>query len=505
MGSPNSPLRLGLVALGAALLFSCATHNKPLRINVAEKDGRILPLAVQGPPSKSCYIVSNKEEREFSCSFVEFDERGDFLHFKQHQHCWRSIRALCRKQRTLTVIYCHGWKHNAQSRDVVSFNSFLGRLANSKPVVQAGIRVHGVYLSWKGGLFRAAPTDDEFRQSAGEYFSQNITESSQRNPAKPLTWLPDQFTYWNRKRAAEDRVSGVPLSRAVFSYASVAEKTQASSRDNITVLMGHSFGALMIEQSVAEASVGALVTGWNWFSNKSENSIRNSLPFDLVLLVNSAAPSLYSKMLRDLADAHDSAADTERPLFVSLTSKADAGTGFMHPLANIFSPLDPSMKNRSYRYQMLSTHKRDSQDRVIYRNGRPVRKKGPVSPAVRQNEFYRVTPGHNDFLISHRMVKDTQITAKRPGESWNEAFENNILSSSSSFITTNRKGGEAVGWRIQDVGEEISHGDRLHAPHPSAYWIIRCDKNLINGHNDVWNDRAMQAYGAIFGRVRALK
>ena len=45
---------------------------------------------------ESSFIVSKKDPR-FSCSFVEFDGRGDFIDFKQHEDCYKQIREMLRR------------------------------------------------------------------------------------------------------------------------------------------------------------------------------------------------------------------------------------------------------------------------------------------------------------------------------------------------------------------------------------------------------------------------
>src|SRR5262245_44675806 len=91
------------------------------------------------PPSSTdkadaWYIESQPTNgaKPISCSFVEFDERGDYLDFQQHRHAYTKIKGLAQDdERLLVVIYVHGWKNNAQSGDVVRFNSFLEQVASS--------------------------------------------------------------------------------------------------------------------------------------------------------------------------------------------------------------------------------------------------------------------------------------------------------------------------------------------------------------------------------------
>ena len=39
----------------------------------------------------------------------------------------------------------------------------------------------------------------------------------------------------------------------------------------------------------------------------------------------------------------------------------------------------------------------------------------------------------------------------------------------------------------------------------SGYWIIRCDKEIIDGHNDVWNMQAMETYAALLREAEFLR
>jgi hypothetical protein len=38
-------------------------------------------------------------------------------------------------------------------------------------------------------------------------------------------------------------------------------------------------------------------------------------------------------------------------------------------------------------------------------------------------------------------------------------------------------------------------------PNRSSYWIMRCNKEIIRNHNDVWSDSAMETYAALYRLV----
>src|ERR1043165_4370306 len=124
-----------LLALGAATLLltviGCASRGRALRPTQAGGAGN-----TPGPLSKAnaWYIESSPKagEKPLSCSFVEFDERGDYLEFEQHRHAYNKIKELGKAgERLVVVIYVHGWKNNSQSGDVTKFNDFLHQLATA--------------------------------------------------------------------------------------------------------------------------------------------------------------------------------------------------------------------------------------------------------------------------------------------------------------------------------------------------------------------------------------
>jgi hypothetical protein len=111
---------IGLLA-GIFLFRGKTPIGKPMR---TEPNGGV-------PPGESWFIESSLDDGTpvYSCSFVEFDGRGDYVEFAQHEHAWHTVRFLAHRQPLILVMYCHGWKNNSQSSDVVKFIDFLGRLA----------------------------------------------------------------------------------------------------------------------------------------------------------------------------------------------------------------------------------------------------------------------------------------------------------------------------------------------------------------------------------------
>jgi hypothetical protein len=506
---PETQLRLGrrrtkrraMVAFAIVLftlvlvvaLPGCSVNGRPMRAHPQKSPGVALAKA-------QSWFIEGKTPNgiPISCSFVEFDERGDFLDFGQHLDCQSRLRDLADSGRLMLVIYCHGWKNSSQSGDVADFNAFLVKLAASEEIQRRGLRVHGVYLGWRGNAFR--PYVDKGRKNESYHetlaaFGEPIVAADYHRRFYWTGFIPETFSYWNRKKAAEDKVSGLPMARAIFTYAATA-KDYGKKMTNRVFVMGHSFGALMLEQSLGQAMTGALTMEWWDTEKKGETPAKPGLPFDLVLFVNSAAPAIYAKEMRDflkaqrsgLAIAHSPEQDV--PVIVSVTSTADSATGLVHPIGNWFAPFAPSLQRR-YTIGIFG----DKQTNGLY----------PTHKGIRQSEFYTRTPGHQRYLINHWIVKE-DVSLLPKDTSADAIFTANLSTNKQPdvFFTSKARHPASV-WRLttKPQGKPVKLGDLTPSMPDSNYWIVSCGEELIGGHNDVWSTTTMEMYAAIFRAVES--
>jgi len=508
----------GAAALAVVFVFTgCTTVGKPMRI----KPGPGVPAAV------SWYIESKPTNgaSPVSCSFVEFDGRGDYIDFEQHTDAWVKVKELADKQKLLLVFYCHGWKNNSQSGDVAEFNEFLSRLSASPAVGPFGYRVHGIFLSWRGNLYHPyvdKKAEDGAYLRTAKQFGEPILNPDHHRAFYWTSWLQEQLSYWSRRNAAEHKVSSVPIARTIYTCASLTksiDKLKGRDKEGLTeasrvMVMGHSFGALLLERALNATCLDPLTDQWTWFERHSDRDKEriqmgemaledkaelkfdaNPLPMDFVLLVNSAAPAIYSKAMRDFLTAHRSAlrrakspyADT--PVFISVTSSADSATGRLHPIANIFAPLYPSLRH-SYTNLL----------------------KVPVveERRIRQSVFYNRTAGHQPLLVDHWIVEDGKVedgTATRQ-DIINHNLNYRTANPLEFLATPANRPKEIKRWKFSLQPADDDKAERKWAkqfgplePNRSSYWFVRCNKRLIRNHNDVWSDTAMQLYAALYRLV----
>src|SRR5688572_6967265 len=503
-----------IVGVGLALIFlftGCTSVGKPMRFK---------PVA--GVAAADSWYIESKPTNgvpPFSCSFVEFDGRGDYIDFNQHAAAWNKVKELAEAQKILLVFYCHGWKNNSQSGDVVEFNEFLGRLAASPAVGDFGYRVHGIYLGWRGNLYRPyvnkgnGSEDNGYRRMERD-FGGPIVNADRHRRFYWTAWVQEQLSYWSRRNAAEHKVSSVPIARTIFTCASLAkaidrnkDRTNRLEEMSRVMVMGHSFGALLLERALNATCLDPLTDQWTWFEKQKDDKEKlqesekshaeklatNPLPLDFVLFVNSAAPAIYAKTMRDFLSAHQHALQrggslaANTPVFVSITSSADKATRCLHPLANVFSRCYPSLQHT---YTNLVKIPEDQPRRV------------------HQSAFYNRTAGHQPLLLDHWLVEGAPLDSDPTNHQGiiNANLNYNTDDPLTFLAQRSGKPGNTRRWTfsLQPPGrkeKDWAEQFGLLEPHRSSYWFIRCDHRLIRDHNDVWSDTAMQLYTGLYRMV----
>jgi hypothetical protein len=347
----------------------------------------------------------------YKVAFVEFGEQGSYQDPTQLQNALALIRDT---SQPLVITYVHGWQNNVESGDVQSFESLLVRLNQAPAIRNVGFHVVGVYLGWRGKL-------------------------------TPVPVLKE-ISFWNRKATAERLASNYDCYDAI---ASISEEARRKGRGNqYTVLLGHSFGGLIVERSVAHA-INAEIHG--------HADADRSMPADLVIAVNPAADSVLARQM--IAALYSRKTEGTRPLFVSITSTGDWATGTVFPIGTGLASVSKGFNE--------------------------VEAPGPANTQVSERKFYTSTPGHNEMLINH-ITLDLKKTINSP--QGHHALETNLEHNlSAEVFTLDGAGGKLDLWQIKRVGN-------VDVP----YWDVKVDPSIIKDHGDIWNERAEAMMAAIF-------
>jgi alpha-beta hydrolase superfamily lysophospholipase len=316
--------------------------------------------------AKDCeHVTPEVDEGVYELHFVEFDDQGWLYPDKtvpgnepaanpsgQIDHLMERLTQLLEQQHDLSIIvFVHGWKHGAQVDDpnVVEFRTLLQSLGVQENSRARPRKVVGVYVGWRGKSWE----------------------------------LPDpalSLTFWARKEAAR-RIS-VGSARELFARLRAirrhhnepaqgktttgAASEQQEARPRIrTLMIGHSFGGLIIYAAMSGSLIEALTVQQD-LENHEHGEDAVERPADMIVLINPAFEASRYEALYHVANSYKPQ-QFQPPLFVSVTSEKDWATGiafpagrsvntfFEHPISS--SEEEVAMKNTPGHIPHYLTHR----------------------------------------------------------------------------------------------------------------------------------------------------
>jgi hypothetical protein len=341
-------LWLALITSGCHVsnrLYNVATD----RVTGALKQKSVVRVTPLGPApdvvDKDC-----KPATDICVAFLEFDDMGESWDKNQLPAALGlvdSTAAAATSKPPIVVLFVHGWKNNAsriedhRNGNVIGFEGMLQYLRTLYP----GTPIAGIYVGWRGDLI-------------------------------PSYWpVRRQLSYFNRESAAI-RIPGASMTNAVVEVARRAHRVRP---DTYALMIGHSFGALVLERTLAQATAEHVLNGQSGTTSDGGWA-------DLVVFVNSAAAANEGKQMLDLLKRNNTVIasnSSPRPLYLSISSLGDAATRFALPIGHGPSFL-VHKTNRSFR----SYGKGDA----------------PQPPVEAQSAYYTSTVAHMQALQSHIIV-----------------------------------------------------------------------------------------------------
>ncbi len=349
---------------------------------------------------------------DYQLAFIEFGEQGSYQDTSQAQIALDLIQ---HANKPLVITYVHGWQNNAGSGDVERFSELLELLGRA-PVIRAhGFNVIGVYLGWRGQL-----------------------------TAVPIV---KELSFYNRKAAAERIASNFDCYDAIAAISETARKYHDKG-SQYTILLGHSFGGLIVERAVAHAINAEM------HAHADAERVR---PADLILTVNPASDSILTRQM--IAALYSLRTEDTRPFLVSITSSSDAATGLAFPIGSSIA----------------------AASKVFNKVPPP----GPRSDVESERRYYTSTPGHNTLLINH-VTENIHNPIHSPGD--RSALETNLTHNLRGDVFALDAPNKMLDlWQIKPVGD-------VDVP----YWNVKVDPSIIKNHGDLWNPKAEAMMAGIF-------
>ncbi len=274
--------------------------------------------------AKSGYL--RKPAAGVTVSIIELDDHGELWSRPQVN---KALGVIDQAQGgtegpgAIVVVFVHGWQNNAShgneddpNGNLHKFKDTLARVRDlemhSTAPNEIPRNVAGVYIGWRGEAI---------------------------HPFLGIQLL----SFYNRYNAAR-RVAASPApTEAILSVLKVGSANPRSR----TVVIGHSFGGLIVEKALSQPLVNlATDSALGQFTAQSVSRVAPAeFPADLIVLVNPASPALFARSLlsslqawallpKDRVDARFACKGSPRwrPLIVSVTSKGDSATGIAFPL-----------------------------------------------------------------------------------------------------------------------------------------------------------------------------
>ena len=413
-------MRLIIVLASVVVLTACHVSNRLYNPASGLGDTPALESVVALTPNSSQPDVVDATctpVGKACLAFLEFDDMGESWDRRQLPEAIAMIeRATSLPRPPVVVVFIHGWKNNAdrderhRNGNVVGFEGILEYLRHS---VYPQSPVIGIYIGWRGDLI-------------------------------PPYWpARRQLSYFNRENAAI-RVPGPSLTTALVTVATTAHQRNPGS---YVLMIGHSFGALVLERALSQAMADYALRAATDTSTTS--TTRDGGWADLVTYINSAAAANEGKQMLDLLKNRtvfltrdDTGRDYPHPLFLSVSSLGDAATRFALPVGH-----GPSFLVHKSTGSFRSYGAADA----------------PQPPVTAQSAYFTSTVAHMQALQSHTVAEGTACTE-----------DSTPLSPAVSFTLPNAK--------TYQLCEKSGRWN------DTPYWAMQIPASIVRDHSSIFTE-----------------
>lgn len=377
----------------------------------------------------------DQSDPSYDLLFVEFDDQGQPFDGAAIEKAMGHIHSVAVTADPFVVVFVHGWKHGARDDDdnVVSLRRLLHANAHTealRPAPDRPRRVIGLYVGWRG---------------------------------LSLHWLDllQNVTFWGRKEAALRVALGsvrelfARLRR--FRQSSSTNRTVAGSR---LVLVGHSFGGLVVYAAVAEYLIESVAV--------PDEAIDLVVPFgDLTILVNPAfEASRYHPLHAILARRRF--APHQVPVFLSITASNDWATGLVFPLGRLVSFY--TGRSRDTREHVANY---ETMGHVLWMQTHDLSFEEAASPAA-STRLTATKPLDDDERRSRLAAEDADYQAFRHGQT---GTDGHLMPGWSRRYTS--------GALLRQTRPEPDAGEPGLTP-DNPFWTVRASPDIVNGHNGIF-------------------
>ncbi|MEW8424281.1 MAG: hypothetical protein AB2637_09005 [Candidatus Thiodiazotropha sp.] len=264
------------------------------------------------PDSSDCRLSYYQEYPKYDLAFAEYTERGNAFNDDWIAEVLAKIGERQDLQGVVTIVFIHGWKHNADENDtnLKDFKKTLDVLSDSAQLI--GRRLVGVYIGWRGLSIKLP--------------------------------LLKELTFWDRKAVAQEVGKG-GVTRLLLEL----EKIDRKQSKNVLAIVGHSFGGAIAVSATTEIVSEILI-------NDRQAPEAGGAIGDAVIVLNPAIEANQTLNMVEAALQH-STTGQRNPLFYSISSDADRATHYAFPIGQTIGLLFTWRQmdlERSYYYDRVT-------------------------------------------------------------------------------------------------------------------------------------------------------
>jgi len=452
-----------------AVVFAGCALSRNARLRTATD----LPLMVadtsidklQTPEEQELVEKASIERHpNFTLGVIEFSDQALLWDSYQRDAVLKELEQAAGLKGAVIVTFVHGWKHNASVCDdnVACFRAVLQRLAEREETIGEHRAIFGIYLGWRG-------------------------LSSCNEPAK-------EFSIWSRKRVDEQlgASQGREAVRGILrAYATI----KAQHRDSRLIVAGHSLGAGVVYSAFGPLVQQALTDAIDHRNGTELEPIitAGDLPLpDLIVLANPAFEAeIYKRTARDLDTIEQMGlhfSKQQLPLMLTVSSEADWATHLLFPAAQtihyVLAPFDWT-RGGGFLWHSLFTAANfgaDVTDRLdVVPTAVPLPKREGATP--KERNCFR---GDWAELFGNGCACD-ELAA--PGA------KARVLQSMTTPCTL------SADHQMRTCGDVQMTHLRPKLDYRNPFIVAAAAKEVIGGHNDIYNERFVTFISALINEV----
>jgi hypothetical protein len=512
-----------VAAVGLALLSAGCVRQERFRFVpsiTACFDDSANASPVNAPPDQKPSL--DCRHSLYKMAFVEFDSQGKAFDTAQEAAALKLIereKAGVKGSKIITVVYVHGWQNNASEaspgnkpKDVEKFQGAMLELGYraEKAAREANterVPVVGVYFGWRGKTLMGP------------------------------RWF-NFVSLWGRRNTANRVGSGTDLAVILNR---IIEATNGSDGRSRVLMIGHSFGARVLEHAIETKKV--------MLYDAARGGDMVTPRVDLVLYVNSANDARLS-MARvqqlqaskvevrhpdfDPAECVEGAAPSttldaetrearcrEYPLLVAITSKSDLATKRLLPIANtmngddlpreVSENLPPLPTTDTFADPLPSpdTYKKVAAGHFAFLQSHVVREiscPASLRSNVRRGEAKTVEQRIDEAVqkaVARALGKGPSDEEERALARKNETEEK--LRIEKALHPVCPVGDKTCRFVFRTLGEQptcfqADRRDGVDGKQPfnrTPFWIMDVDASVIKDHGDIWNVSFVEMLGQL--------